>query len=85
VDKVVSIRLVTSFVHHLLNLLVTLVLNVKSIEDVLLDCSREKDRLLLDERDLLVVPPWLQFSDVLAIKKDSAICWLVESLNHRYD
>jgi len=49
VDKIVSIRLVTSLIHHLLNLLVTPFLNVESVKDVLLNCSREEDRLLLDK------------------------------------
>jgi hypothetical protein len=48
-DKIVSIRLVTSLIHHLHNLLVTPFLNVESVEDVLLNCSREEDRLLLDK------------------------------------
>ena len=60
--------------------------NIDTIKDVVLDATREKDWLLLDESNLLLmVPCVVEVLDVLTIEEQSALNWIVESLNQLHN
>lgn len=84
-DEVIGVRLPTSLIHHFRNILVRLLSDVKTIQNVLLDSAAKEHRLLLHKRDLLVVPSWLQSSDIFSIEENRTRIRFVESFQHRDD
>ena len=84
-DKVVCIRLFASTVHHLFNHWITQLGEVVAIKNVVLNRATKKNRFLLDQADLFVVPAWVEFFDVCAIVENTTFLTIVEPLNHRND
>jgi hypothetical protein len=46
-DEIVGIRLFAGLVHHLLDVAVSFILEIESVQDVILDCTAEQYWLLL--------------------------------------
>ncbi len=68
-DEDQCIGWVTSFIHHLFQLLLRLTNNVQSEQYVVLNSTAEKHWLLLDDGNLLMVPSLVQCSDIFPVKK----------------
>lgn len=57
--------------------------HVKTIADVLFDCTSEQNRLLGYKGNLLFVPSWFQFFNVDATELDRPLLWIIESFDQR--
>lgn len=84
-SELISVCLSACIVNQSLNLFVSLVVQVKAVSNVLTNRTGEKDWLLLDNRDLTVVPFRVQFPDVTSVEEDASFLRVVESLNQRDD
>ena len=80
-DKVIRARLFRGIVHHIHDFLFSFVLKIQSVGDVFANCAREQDRFLLNDCDLIVVPPGIKLLDITAIKKHLALLRVIEALN----
>ena len=81
-DEVIGVRLLASIVHHLLDILIShIFLKVHSVDDVFADCSCKKDRLLLNDANLRVIPFLVELFDIASIEENLAFLGVVESLN----
>lgn len=81
-DEGQGVCLLASLDEPFVNLCFSQTANIDTIEDVVLNATREKDWLLLDESNLLLmVPCVVEVLDVLTIEEQSALYWIVESLN----
>lgn len=81
VDKVVSACLATGIIEHFLQFSGLVGRSVKAIKDVVTDVTREQNRLLLNDCNLLVVPLRVESADVAAVEQDFSIARLVELLD----
>ena len=81
-DEVIGVGLLASIVHHLLDILIShIFLKVHSVDDVFADCSSKKDRLLLNDANLRVIPFLVELFDIASIEENLAFLGVVESLN----
>ena len=85
-DEVIGVGLLASIVHHLLDILIShIFLKVHSVDNVFADCSCKKDRLLLNDTNLRVIPFLVEFLDVASIEENLTFLRVVESLNQGDD
>ncbi len=84
-DEVISVSLATGIIHHGFNLFISLILEIQAVANVFADASREENRLLLNNSDVVMVPSWVKVLDVASIEKNFTRFRVVESLNKRND
>ena len=84
-NEIISVGLATSIIHQSLNLFIIHLIKVQAVNDVLTDSSREENGLLLDDRNLAVVPLGIKFSDISAIEQDLSLFRIIEAFNQRDD
>ena len=83
--EIIGIGLSTSIVDHFHDLVFILVFDVQTVSNVLTDGSREEDWLLLDDRNLAMVPLRIKLSDVSSVEENTTFFWVIESLNQGDD
>lgn len=84
-DKVISVSLAACIVHECLNLIVVLVIEVETIDDVFTNGAREQDGLLLDDCNLVVVPLGVKILQVASIEENFAFFGVIEAFDKRDD
>jgi len=85
VDEVVSVGLATSIVHKCFDLIIVHAVQVETVSDVLTDCAREQDWLLLHNSDLIVVPLGVEIAHIFTVEEDAAFLRVVKSLDQGDD
>jgi len=69
VNEIVSTCLTTGIVKHLLQFGLLIRGCVKTIKNILANITREENRLLLNDRNLLMVPLGVKSANVTAVEK----------------
>lgn len=86
VVKEAATRLFKSCFKPTFNLLITETLSIEAIKNVFTDGIGEESWLLLNNSELfLMIPPVVDFLDVLLVEEDFTSIWIVETLNQGDD
>jgi hypothetical protein len=81
-QEVISVGLLTSFVNTSYDLIFVIAFPTQTVQDVFSHSAREKNWLLLDNCNMLMVPSWVKLSDINSIEENLTLIRVIKPLNH---
>lgn len=77
-NEIICTGLFAGLIKHVFEVRLTVGTGIETIKDVRPDITREQYWLLLDDRNLLVIPLRVYLVDIYTVESDLTLFWLIE-------